>query len=1208
MRLKHLELLGYKTFAAQTEFLFDAGITAIVGPNGSGKSNIADAVRWVLGEQSFSLLRAKRSEDMIFAGSERRARMGMAEATITLDNSDQWLPIDFDEVSITRRCHRSGENEYLLNGSRVRARDISDILAKSGLARRTYTVIGQGLIDAALSLRPQERRSLIEEAAGLTLYQSRRADALERLEETTGNVTRVRDLIAEITPRLGRLRRQAERAEEYNLLRQELDRALQTWYGYEWKRGQDELARRRTIERYQLGRLNAQRDSVRELGANINRIRERQNALRQQLSAWHRESSALHARAEALQRELAVLDERKRLLIDQRQQGLSEIAPLQASYQAQQEQLAAVQESLARLQERLDEQQASVAEASAALSAYRKQLASLQTAEAAARGNLLTLRAQITDSENRRAQIQEQQQQLQSEAEAHQASSRTLQERLSTLHTSLAAAQAQADAFAAKAAELEQARAQAEQEIAATAHKLRDLENQRNELEASRGRLQERYTLLTRMHREGQGLYDGVRSVLRLAADATLQGVVGTVAELIHVPRELETAIEVALGSQLQNVVVETWQDAQTAIDHLKRTRSGRATFLPLDTLRSGSPIRPPQMPGVIGVASELVSYESKLGPIAAHLLGRTLVCQDLAVARRVLGVLRGSYQIVTPEGEQVRSSGSVTGGRGQQQRGAGILARERERRELPEQLRALKQERQALTSSIQELGARLEARHKESATLLDQIQTLETAQRTQQKEARRIDQEVESASREQDWHATRATAAVQQVAQLQQRETELQQQAMDLQAQAVDAQACLAEIAARIQEHDDQELAEQLTARRAQLAATQQERAAREAERTGYERSMRQVAEQIANRQRQSRELDEELEQTSSRIDELNLKQDALRQDLQRQDDRITPAEAELEALEEDQARLEGQERLARTRLQDLETQHSRVQLQVTRQEDHMASLRQQIERDFGLVELDMGQDLSGQPLLPMGSLASTLPEVEVLPEGLEEQIHSFRRRMRHLEPINPDAPIEYDEANQRHAFLSEQAEDLDRAIADLRQVISELDEVMEREFKRTYNQVARQFRAYFQELFGGGSARLELTDPEDLMNTGIDIVARPPGKRQQGLALLSGGERALTASALVFAIMSTSPTPFCVLDEVDAALDEANVGRFRAMLQSLAQETQFVIITHNRYTIEIADIVYGITMSGDGSSRMISHRLSSQEQDEEPTAVAAD
>jgi chromosome segregation protein len=383
----------------------------------------------------------------------------------------------------------------------------------------------------------------------------------------------------------------------------------------------------------------------------------------------------------------------------------------------------------------------------------------------------------------------------------------------------------------------------------------------------------------------------------------------------------------------------------------------------------------------------------------------------------------------------------------------------------------------------------------------------------------------------------------------------------------------------------------------RAQVASTLQLQAVGEGERAGYERSLGQIEEQIAQRRQQSDELVEELRRTKDRVDKLHQTENALSAKIQAYASRISPAERELADLESQQVQLEEQEGQARTRLQDLEAQYSRVRLQVARQEDHMNSLRQQIESDLGLVELDMGEELSGQPLLPMGPLVSSLPEVEILPKNLGEQISALKRRMRRLEPVNPDAPDEYVEVCQRHAFLSGQAQDLEQAIADLKQVIAELDEVMEREFRRTFSTVAREFRTYFQKLFGGGSARLQLTDPDDLMSTGIDIVARPPGKRQQGLALLSGGERALTAAALVFAVLTASPTPFCVLDEVDAALDEANVGRFRAVLRTLAQETQFVIITHNRYTIEIADIVYGISMDADGTSCVISHRLKQPE-----------
>jgi chromosome segregation protein len=335
------------------------------------------------------------------------------------------------------------------------------------------------------------------------------------------------------------------------------------------------------------------------------------------------------------------------------------------------------------------------------------------------------------------------------------------------------------------------------------------------------------------------------------------------------------------------------------------------------------------------------------------------------------------------------------------------------------------------------------------------------------------------------------------------------------------------------------------------------------------------------------------DLAHTETQIGKRREQATGLSADIQVYAERIRPAEGELGQLEDQQARVEQQEGEVRTRLQALEAQYSRVRLQVARQEDKMDNLRQQIEADLGLVELDMGDDLSGQPLLPLGPLVSSLPQIETLPEGLEDQINALKRRLRRLGSINPDAPAEYTELNQRHEFLSGQAQDLEQAIADLRQVIDELDEVMKREFRRTYDTVAREFRTYFEKLFGGGSARLQLTDPDDLMTTGIDIAARPPGKRQQGLALLSGGERALTAAALIFGVLTASPTPFCVLDEVDAALDEANVGRFRSVLRSLAQETQFVIITHNRYTIEFADIVYGISMNADGASCVISRRL---------------
>jgi chromosome segregation protein len=1195
MHLKRLELSGYKTFASRTEFVFNGGITAIVGPNGSGKSNVADAVRWVLGEQSFSLLRAKKTEDMIFSGSERRSRMGMAEATIILDNEEGWLPVDFSEVSITRRSYRSGENEYWMNGSKVRLRDIADLLGKSGLSRRTYAVVGQGLIDAALSLRPEERRGLIEEASGLSLYQSRRASALGRLEETRQNVLRVHDLIAEIAPRLKRLEGQAERAREYGIVRAELDAALRVWYSYQWQRGQDELLRRRRIAEYQAEQLDAQRAHAREMGRQIAVLRARQGELRRQLSQWHRESSALHAESEARQRDLAVAEERRRLLIQGRDEAQSGAAPLEASRARQQEQIAAARADLSALLETLGRQRAAVEAAQAAVEERQSQVNERLAAQTEAQRKLIDLRTHIADRQSRLVQLGERRGELLEASESHQAAGRSLEDRIGALDRERAALTSKLQEADDAVRRGEGQFVEQQQRIAAAQQQQRELQERRNQLDQRWGRLRERYDLLARMREEGAGLYDGVRSVLRATRDrgGRLEGIVGTIAELIRVPPELETAVEVALGGQLQDIVVRSWQDAQAAIEHLKRTRGGRATFLPLDTLRTARPIRVPQIEGVVGVASTLVECDDRVRPVADYLLGRTIVCQDLPIARRVLQALQGSYQIVTPEGEVVRSSGALTGGAGKRQRQGGVLAREREWRELPARLGELEREREALVEAIHVLDSEERAWREELAVLAARQKELAAERLGREQELGSLQRQIGQVEQEREWHRALAGESERDLAALGTREAELERGLAALQAQAVETEAQIEELAQRLDQAEDRELEAQLAERRAEMSLAQQERASKQATLEGYQQSLRQIEAQIADRRRRAEELAGQLAQTERRIQELREQESALGVQIQAYAERIEPVEQELETLETQQARVEEQESGMRGRLQSLESRHSQTQVEVARQEDHMNDLRRQIKEDLGMVELDAGGQVSGQPLLPLAPLVSSLPEVKVLPEGLEEQIRALKRRLRRLEPVNLEAPAEYEEVRQRHEFLSTQAQDLEQGSAHLREVIAELDAVMEREFKRTFDAVAREFRRYFDKLFGGGSARLQLTDPDDVLNTGIEVVARPPGKRQQGLALLSGGERALTAAALIFAILTVSPPPFCVLDEVDAALDEANVGRFRAVLKELSEEMQFVVITHNRYTIEIANTLYGISMAGDGTSCVLSRQM---------------
>jgi chromosome segregation protein len=521
------------------------------------------------------------------------------------------------------------------------------------------------------------------------------------------------------------------------------------------------------------------------------------------------------------------------------------------------------------------------------------------------------------------------------------------------------------------------------------------------------------------------------------------------------------------------------------------------------------------------------------------------------------------------------------------------MLTRERERRELPRQLRALREERRALEDQVEAADAE-EASLRDALSVLEAHRLkLESARSETERERAALEQQVERAGSEAEWYGSLAADADRELAALEEREEELRYALADSVTSVAEAETALGALEERVTALDAQPLNDQLAERRAEVAATRQEQAAKEAERRAYRQNVADSERQIVHRQQRAGELAGHLAQIEERIAALHAQGRELAGELQVYAGRIEPAERELEVLEGQQVELETQEEQARIRLQAYESRYNQSQLRVTRQEDQLAHLQSQIEDDLGMVDLEMGEALSGQPLLPIEPLVSSLPEVQALPEGLEDQIHALRRALNRLGAVNPEAPQEYREARERLEFLATQCEDLDQAAAQLRHVIAELDEVMQREFKRTFSAVAHEFETYFARLFNGGSARLELTDPDDLMTTGIDVVARPPGKRQQGLAVLSGGERALTAAALIFAILAISPTPFCVLDEVDAALDEANVGRFRQVLRELAAATQFVVITHNRYTIEVSDIVYGISMGADGASCVISQRM---------------
>lgn len=1194
MYLRRLEIQGFKTFAGHTLFEFQPGVTAVIGPNGSGKSNLVDAIRWVLGEQHPGTLRCKRTEDLIFSGGGRRAPAGFAEVSLTIDNSDRLLLAPYSEVTITRRATRSGENEYFINRQRVRLRDVQEVAAPISGA---YAIINQGLVDAALNLRPLERRRLFEDAASISVYEQRRADAERRLRETNANVARCADILIELEPRLRSLKRQAALARSHRDLTAELHALLDVYYARLWYAAQAECAAAEQSAQSLADALAARQADIATVSAALQHIREQISTLRHHIGALHVESSALHTDAETVQRTLAVGHERLAALTRQIEDQGRSLRDLDHQRTEQQSERDAVAAQLASAERRLDQVQQEYAAHEARRAERVAGRAALRQSLDEARRDLMEIQAALGATQRQMTQIEEHRERL--------ARERVIAEE------SLAAAQ---DALAARRADHVQAEAQVaalDQELTEASLRveqaLSDVERCRRmraaaaeTLEAARRQqmdLETRLETLRRLHRSYAGTFAGVRAAMQWAE---AQGRTGfaLVATLLRVPAELETAIEVALGSRLQNIVVDRWEDAEAAIEALKRGGEGRATFLPLDTLRvRGSDdgrarVMVDPNKGVLGVAADLIDVDERYRPVADMLLGRTLVVRTLATARRELQRLSGGWTIVTLAGEQVSAAGAVTGGAAVKE--SGTLRRERELRELPERLEAaIRAVEQAHAQHVaaseayavaEQTAREAERRQRQVQRSLDQARV---AAAQAQRAVDRADAEclirqrrIEQIDAELTALLDRLQSVVAERDELMRRETAARAQVVQLHAQ---------EEAQRAEDAADDEALASLRARRADaegevraLRAVLHASAQALARIDEQHRALMERSERL-HRERETLAL--ELAQTAARHQTLVEQIDALRA-------RIDPAEAELNVLEQQREEYEARAQSLTAALIDAETAYNRATVEAQRARDRLETLRERAAGDGIDIEAAARSHPEPQPNDDL--------------ETLHQRIVELKQRITRLGVINPLALEEYDEAAARYEFLSNQMNDLRAASATLNELIAELDDAIRTRFETTFRVVAAEFERSFARLFGGGEARLVLINdngdddddqngvrPPGIASLGVDIIVRPPGKRQQHLALLSGGERALTAAALLFAILKANPTPFCVLDEVDAALDETNVGRFRDALAELSEKTQFIIVTHNRGTIEIADTIYGVTMGDDGASRVLSLRL---------------
>jgi chromosome segregation protein len=1187
MRLKKVTLSGYKTFASRQAFEFGAGITAVIGPNGSGKSNVADGVRWALGEQSYSLLRGKRTDDMIYSGSARRPRASMAEVLLTFDNSDGFFPIEFSEIEIGRRAFRDGANEYLLNGNKVRLRDIGDLLSHTGLAERTYTVIGQGMVDDALAQKPEERRALFEEAAGIGAYRDRREDAHRKLEETRGNLQRARDILAEITPRLGQLERQAHRARQYQTLSAELETLTKAWFGIQARAQREAILRHGEARDWARAHVAAALAAVRARDEAGQTLRATLADLRGQIATLQPQRDEARRTAEQLSRELAVARERDRAfasqLSDVERETFTRAAALEthglrvaqaaALTVAAQSRLETVQHALAIAQRAATERQTARDEMEAARAAAQKELLRLNSATSAAQNRVTSARGRQAQLHRQTGDVQARNETLNAQRERELQTLARIDPALEQDATRIAALQATHDETVRS---LDAARAALG--AAQTAHATAEAEE----------RMTQRFSVFAEM-RAQQGSDD----LLAAAQAAKLPGLAGALGTLIQVRPDDKRAVEAALGEQLKAVIVET-EEGVTGIRRwlAQRNTQGRLLVLPLGSIRSTVDS------GELGERAfalgawplmDMISAPGWLRPLLQVVAGRAFVARDLDAARALAAQLPEGCQFVTRDGECVCANGVLTLPAGERrpivlggdaetpepEPGAGWIS--------PEDAKARAAQTRAGRDAAQRALEAARKKAEESARAQDAF-ARETAHRRAQREdiTRRIARIEEQ-----------LVQAMGDIARIEQEQADVLPQLEAAAADAQQAEAAQGEAAARLADLET-ELRGQLqlslfSQSAAEAVPTGPQAAARE---TGWVNTLNAAFAAVASANEALRNAEAARRERLASLAEGANARDATARRAIELSAKVAPARnalATLGAEERDaaariawldqllapltrQARATEAEAVAedtRAReidrvLREAESRLNAAELELLRHQDELAALRQRVADALA------GED--GASAAGAADALEALPAVENLPPGTEERITQLRGQIRRLGAINAEAQVEYDDLAKRHEFLTTQCDDLDRASISLQQVIAELNDVMKATFRQTFDAIAGAFQQTFKVLFGGGQAKLTLVNADNIDESGVEIQAQPPGKRPQTLALLSGGERSLTATALLFAILRIKPTPFCVLDEVDAALDEANVVRIRSMLESLSDQTQFIVITHKRGTVEAA------------------------------------
>ena len=1207
MYLRRVEAHGFKSFADRQVFEFGPGITAVVGPNGSGKSNVSDALRWALGEQSARAIRARRSEDFIFSGSDTRNPQGMAEVTLSLDNSEHWMPIDYDEVTVTRRTYRSGESEYRINNQKVRLLDVQDLFRRAQVGQNSYAMMSQGLVDEVLSLRPLERRRLIEEAADVHRHRIELTRAERRLGQTRDNLGHVRVLIRELAPRLRQLERQSQRAARYRELEAELGAALEAYYEIELRRARDEhtAAQARHDQRTEAFAV-AQRGSE-ALVPRIAAAEQAVTAARAELERTQRHERELTEQALALNQQLALSEQRRELLDVRNGEIAASIADLEA--------LPLDEDDAGSVSVMLD---ARVAETETALGTTRD---ALRSADETVRETL----RELTMLEARRARVdadiagivrrgeQEAVRRANRDRQREAAGARRL-ELLADVEAygrEALRARRERERLTGSSGELQRRRMAAEERLEHAQTAAAEARDTLRERTAERDSLVARRELITALSARITERGAAGNELLRAAeqpeeGEEPLKGVVGLLTRVIRVPTGLERAIEAALADQIGAVVVERQEDALAAIEHLREHEMGAATLLPLKGVSHQYPLNLFNERGIVGVAARLVRTDKEYRPLVDSLLGRTIVVENLQTALKHIG--RGLGSVVTRDGILLRATGAVYGG----SRGATAdhFELQDEADELPEQIEAAER-------AVVDVAARIE---RLDASVVEMREGVRKARRDAEEGELRLRDQERAASLLRgrlvglsgELRLIHAALAADEA----ERDDPTEDDA-PLRAELVriDEQLKVLQDRSETVGAERDASAEAAAAATSALATARGERDAVASRREAAEAERRLARERLVERREQAQAIQHELDDLALAVQDLSEQRSNVQAARAAAEAAVSPAHATLADGEAAARTLTATRGDSQARLFAAERDLLEAEATLRECAARVQTLQQQLDDDGMFVDdhgavrrspapetTEPAPDAAPDAVLAIVTNGAPPPPsggADVSTEELRNRVAELRGEVRALGPVNLEAIEDLTGERERHDFLVEQVSDLETAEQQLRQAITDLERHIRGRFDETFELVNSAFGEYFQRFFGGGTAELtlvqtalddETAEPGD---AGVDVRAQPPGKRISSLAMLSGGERALTSVALLFALLSVNPAPVCVLDEVDAALDEANVDRFVQTLREMSDRSQFIVITHNRGTVEAADTIYGVSMGDDSTSRVLSLRL---------------